>query len=90
MRTDRRSFLAALVAAPVLAKLVPRPTQGLEHFIRSNRWPTDQPPTERQFTLFLDEVMKDSGEKRLVQNIRTGEMMWVHLKRRGSAQRSGS
>lgn len=90
MRTDRRGFLAAIIAAPVLAKFIPRPKQvrfffgglGLEYFIRANRWAPDPPLTERDFILFLDEAMKDSGERRLVQNTRTGEMMWVHLRPR--------
>lgn len=42
MIASRRGFLAALLAAPIAAKVLPMccPTQtGVEHFIHSNVWP---------------------------------------------------
>jgi hypothetical protein len=58
MKTDRRGFLAALIAAPVLARLAPaaccKRLTGLEHWIHSNTWDA-KPWTDEELNLFINE-----------------------------------
>lgn len=60
MKTDRRGFLAALIAAPLAAKILPlccASQNGVEHFIHSNVW--DEPAwTDEELRMFIDEGYK--------------------------------
>lgn len=64
VRTDRRGFLGALLAAPVLARMAPAPpvvqpyTLGLEYFIRADTWAPGPKLTEAAFVQFLEEGMR--------------------------------
>lgn len=59
MKTDRRGFLAALIAAPLAAKILPlccSAQSGVEHFIHSNVWDTSGVAlTEKAFNDFFNE-----------------------------------